>query len=197
MESLSGFTASPKIPAPAWASPSVSALWNAAADVSGSNPNLELARHFTLRSHAEDLHEISPGQRVFSILLVEDNQADAGLVREALEEYSVPGELLVIPDGDKAIRFVRALDEHSAKCPDLVIVDLNLPRQPGSEVLKAMRQSPVCRNATVIILSSSDAQTDVTAAFNLGATKYIRKPLRLDDFLKLGAVFKSILEAPY
>lgn len=127
--------------------------------------------------------------------MIEDNLADAGLVREALEEHGVQGELLVISDGDWAIRFIRALETQPRECPDLVIVDLNLPKRPGREVLEVMRQSEKCRDVSVVVLSSSDAPQDQADAFRLGATKYIRKPLRLDEFLKLGATFREILES--
>jgi two-component system, chemotaxis family, response regulator Rcp1 len=66
---------------------------------------------------------------------VEDNPADAGLVRRALEKHGVDGELIVISDGETAIAFIQALDAEAAPCPDLAIVDLNLPKKPGREVL--------------------------------------------------------------
>lgn len=127
------------------------------------------------------------------ILLIEDNLADATLVREALEEHRVEGELLIIGDGDKAIRYIQTLDTRPDRCPDLIIVDLNLPRRSGREVLQTIRQSTTCRNATVVILSSSDAQQDRAESMKLGANQYIRKPLRLEEFLELGAVFKAML----
>jgi two-component system, chemotaxis family, response regulator Rcp1 len=153
---------------------------------------LEGVQRFSLRSQSEDRSETRP---VFSILLVEDNSADVGLVREALEEHGVDCELLVIGDGDKAIRFIQALDTEPAVCPDLFIVDLNLPKRPGRDVLQSMRQNAKCKGATVVILSSSDALRDRTEALELGASRYIRKPLRLEEFLALGAVFKQMLEA--
>jgi DNA-binding response OmpR family regulator len=78
---------------------------------------------------------------------------------------------------------------------DLVIVDLNLPKRPGRDVLQSIRQSVLCSAATVVILSSSDAPRDVTEALELGASKYVRKPLDLEEFLALGGVFKGMLEA--
>jgi len=125
---------------------------------------------------------------------VEDNPADAGLVREALQEHGVTGELVLISDGDEAIRFIGTLDAEPVACPDLVIIDLNLPKSPGLEVMQTIRQSPKCRNATVLIFSSSDVESDKMEAQRLGASRYIRKPLRLEEFFQLGAVFKEILE---
>jgi chemotaxis family two-component system response regulator Rcp1 len=131
-----------------------------------------------------------------SILLAEDNPADAGLVRKALEEHGVEGELVVIPDGEKAIEFIQALEDEAAPCPDLAIVDLNLPKKPGREVLERMRMSERCRHIPVVILSSSDAERDKADAARFGASRYIRKPSRLDEFLSLGAIFKAVLSEP-
>jgi DNA-binding response OmpR family regulator len=124
---------------------------------------------------------------------VEDSRADASLVREALTEHHVEAELIIVTDGENAINLIEEIDGTSAGCPDLVILDLNLPKKSGREVLQAMRLSRVCRQANVIVLSSSDAKQDVDEAHQLGVTKYIRKPLRLDEFLKLGATFKEML----
>ena len=132
-----------------------------------------------------------------SILLAEDNPADAALVRKALEEHGVEGELLVIDDGEMAIEFIQALDaDLSAACPGLAIIDLNLPKKPGREVLERMRLSQRCRHIPVMILSSSDAERDRADAARLGATRYIRKPSRLEEFLSLGAIFKAALSMP-
>ena len=115
-------------------------------------------------------------------------------MREALEEHGVHGELAVISDGEDAVRFIEALDTAPAACPHLVIVDLNLPKVSGFEVLKTMRRSVRCQDATVLILSSSDMEHEKAEAIRLGASLYIRKPLRLQEFFKLGGVFKSILQ---
>jgi DNA-binding response OmpR family regulator len=116
------------------------------------------------------------------------------LIREALQEHGVEGELLVASDGDKAMRFIEALDaKPEIACPDLIIIDLNLPKTPGTEVLKRMRQLDRCRDVPVVILSSSDAAHDKANAAQLGASRYLRKPLRLQEFLSLGAVFKALM----
>lgn len=105
------------------------------------------------------------------------------------------GELVVISDGERAIRYIQALPT-PADCPDLLILDLNLPRKPGREVLRATRQSSACAGAAIAILSSSDAKQDRLDAMAFGADRYIRKPLRLEEFLKLGGIFKEMLKAP-
>jgi DNA-binding response OmpR family regulator len=127
-------------------------------------------------------------------MLVEDNRADAGLVRESLNEHGVAGELLVISDGDTAMRFIEALDTDEMNCPDLVIVDLNLPKASGLAVLRTMRRSVKCKDAVVVILSSSDVQQEKDEAAQLGVKRFIRKPMRLEEFLSLGAVFRTLLE---
>lgn len=192
MVSSNVFTAPPIFLEPAWASPFARESWNAAADVSGSNRNQDEVRRFTLQSHAPEARDTA--KKPSFILLIEDSQADAGLVREALLHHSVEGELLVIRDGDAAIRYVENI-ESTERCPDLVIVDLNLPKRPGREVLERMRQHPCFRHATVAIFSSSNAEQDRALAFGFRVSRYIRKPLRLDDFLNLGAVFKALLTA--
>lgn len=151
-----------------------------------------MAQHFILRSQPS--HGSNTGRERFLILLIEDSRADAGLVRESLNQYHVAGELVVIPDGDSATRFIESLDAQQTRSPDLVIIDLNLPRVPGLSVLKTMRKSLKCKDATAVVLSSSEIENDRIEALRLGATRYIRKPLRLEEFLSLGAVFKTMLD---
>jgi two-component system, chemotaxis family, response regulator Rcp1 len=138
----------------------------------------------------------APDQKSVSILLVEDNPADARLVRKALEEHRVEGELMVLADGEKAIEFIRTVDAQSAECPALAIIDLNLPRKSGREVLEHIRLSARCRGMPVVVLSSSDAEQDRADAMRLGASRCLRKPSRLGEFLSLGAIFKAVLQDP-
>ena len=102
----------------------------------------------------------------------------------------------MISDGESAIAFIQAIDAEADPCPDLAIIDLNLPKKPGREVLARMRQSERCRHIPVVILSSSDAERDKADAVRFGASRYVRKPSKLDDFLSLGAVFKAALSEP-
>ena len=131
--------------------------------------------------------------RVRHVLLVEDNAADIGLVREALEEHKVRCELTVIVNGARAIAFIDEADAGEQVCPDLVIIDLNLPKKPGKEVLKRVRTSTSCPDVPVIVLTSSDNQKDREEVASLSPYQYIRKPSKLNEFLKLGAMFKQIL----
>jgi len=187
------FTHLPNIREPAWVSPSARELSSAEAAAFGSNPNPGEVRRFTLQCPARD-RTSNPSLQPSCILLIEDSQADAGLVREALEQHGVEGELLLIRDGEGAIRYVEAFREQNAACPDLVILDLNLPRRSGREVLECMRDSASFGDATIVIFSSSGAQEDRSLAVGFRVSRYIRKPLRLAEFLSLGAVFKAILD---
>ena len=194
MGSSSVFTPPANIPAQAWALPSVSAWLNAQGDGSGSNPSQAGVRRFILRSPVTNRQETGADMKAFTIILVEDNRADAGLVRASLNEHGVRGELIVISDGDTAIRFIDNLDSAGVNCPDLAIIDLNLPRTPGVAVLRAMRRSVKCKDAVVVILSSSDVQREKDEAAALGANRFLKKPMRLEEFLSLGTVFKALLE---
>lgn len=127
------------------------------------------------------------------VLLVEDNPADVGLVRYALAEHGIRYELVVIRDGEQALQFIEKVDAGSQPCPELIILDLNLPKTNGREVLQRMRESPVFEEVPVVILSSSDATKDKQETAALGASRYIRKPSNLDDFLKIGSVLKTLL----
>ncbi|HSU34001.1 MAG TPA: response regulator [Bryobacteraceae bacterium] len=130
-----------------------------------------------------------------SILLVEDNPADALLVEEALNEHQVKAELLVLGDGEKAIRFVEQFDAVSKPRPKLVILDLNLPKRSGKDVLRCIRAIAQWNHVPVVILSSSNAPDDREQTALLGANQYIRKPSQLEEFLSIGAVFKKFLDA--
>ena len=131
--------------------------------------------------------------RVSWIVLVEDNPGDVALVREALYEYGIRSELTVLFDGERAFELFDWLDRDRIRCPDLVLLDLKLPKKDGHEVLEHLRASVQCAHVPVVIVTSSNAQEDRDKAAKLGATRYIRKPHRLDEFIQLGAVFKEIL----
>lgn len=116
-----------------------------------------------------------------------------GLIREALEEHEVQGELLVVTDGERAIQMIRDIESQRVACPDLFIVDLNLPKKPGREVLECAHLSEKCRRSPIVVLSSSDSSRDREDALRLGVSRYISKPSRLDEVLGLGAIFKALL----
>ncbi len=127
------------------------------------------------------------------MLLVEDNAADIGLVREALEEYQVRCELVVAINGEKAIKLIDEIEAGQQPCPDLIIVDLNLPRKSGKDVLQRARAGRVCNQVPLVVLTSSNNQRDRDDVAPLNPSGYLRKPSKLDEFIKLGAIFKQLL----
>jgi CheY-like chemotaxis protein len=135
------------------------------------------------------------GDRV-RILLVEDNAADVYLFRKALERADLNFELIVIEDGAEALAFARQDGPSAANPPpDLAVLDLNLPKNEGVEVLKAMRDNPRLANVPVVITSSSASTRERAAVEQLGVERYIAKPPDLDSFLEIGAVVKEVLLA--
>src|SRR5262249_4470387 len=129
------------------------------------------------------------------ILLAEDNQADVHLVEASLEEHAIAHELRVMKDGEQTTRFIDRLDADSTmRLPSLILLDLNLPKQDGREVLKHLRISSRCAVVPVIIVTSSDSPADRAAAPELGARAYFRKPSHLDEFMQLGALVKDLME---
>jgi DNA-binding response OmpR family regulator len=125
---------------------------------------------------------------------VEDNAADVLLIRDAIEAANVEADLHIIHDGEKAIRFLAEVDSNeAATCPALVILDINLPKKHGGEVLARLRKSR-SGNASVIVVSTSDSARDREQMAALGANRYFRKPSEYDSFLKLGDIVKELLE---
>jgi chemotaxis family two-component system response regulator Rcp1 len=121
-----------------------------------------------------------------SILLVEDNAGDVRLTREALREADVAVELTAVPDGEQALAFLRNEGAHaSAVRPDLILLDLNLPKKNGLEVLEEIRRDPELRTTPVIMLTTSASMRDVAASYDRGVNCYVVKPLDLDDFTGL------------
>lgn len=127
--------------------------------------------------------------------MVEDNRADIFLIQEALETAAVDAELHIVQDGAAAMAFLDAAEAGMGPCPNLVLLDLNLPKRSGTEVLEYLRQMTKCRDIRVLIVTSSDSEYDRAAVRKLGANGYFRKPSELDEFLKLGSVVKELLKA--
>lgn len=119
------------------------------------------------------------------ILLVEDNPADVVLTRAALEEAKFANDLHVVGDGEEAMRFLRREGEHAnATRPDLVLLDLNLPRMDGREVLAAVKSDPDLKRIPVVVLTTSSHDEDILRAYDTHANAYITKPVDLDCFVK-------------
>jgi len=124
--------------------------------------------------------------QLMQILLVEDSAADVRLTREALKDAKILNELHVARDGVEAMAFLRREGEHAdAPRPDIVILDLNLPRMDGKEVLAELKGDPELRSIPVAVLTTSDAEADVLDSYELGANCFLTKPVDLDQFLKV------------
>lgn len=120
------------------------------------------------------------------ILLVEDNPADVRLTREALKDARVHNRLHVAADGVEAMAFLRRKGEHAmAPPPGLVLLDLNLPRKDGREVLEEVKEDPGLRHIPVVILTTSQAEQDVLRSYQLCANAYVTKPVDLERFLEV------------
>lgn len=118
------------------------------------------------------------------ILLVEDSPGDVVLTAEALREARVANELHVARDGDEALRFLRRQGEHAgAPRPDLVLLDLNLPRVHGKEVLAAMRADPELAGIPVVVLTTSARDADILDAYDLRANAFVSKPVDFTRFI--------------
>ncbi len=121
--------------------------------------------------------------RPFEILLVEDNPGDVRLTQEALKDGKVPHSLSVAADGEEAMALLRKEPpfEHS-RTPDLILLDLNLPKKDGRQVLEDIKMDPDLRRIPVIVLTTSRADYDIASAYDLQANCYIQKPVDLNHF---------------
>ena len=120
------------------------------------------------------------------ILLVEDNPGDARLTREALLDAKVRNNLHVAADGVEALAFLRREGKHTAVTkPDLILLDLNLPKKDGREVLQEIKQDDRLRHIPVVILTTSQAERDIAESYRLRANAYVTKPVDLEQFLKV------------
>lgn len=122
-------------------------------------------------------------RHIVEILLVEDNPADVDLTKETLEFAKLRNRLHAVNDGVEALAFLRRQPPfENAVRPDLILLDLNLPRKDGREVLQELKVDPTLRTIPVVVLTSSDAEKDVIKSYDLGANCYITKPVDLDQF---------------
>ena len=131
----------------------------------------------------------TPGVPI-EILLVEDNPGDVRLTREALKDAKVHNMLHVAMDGVEALAFLRKQGKHAAApLPDLILLDLNLPKKNGREVLEDIKNDDALRHIPVVILTTSQAERDIAESYRLHANAYVTKPVDLEQFL---TVVKSI-----
>jgi len=119
------------------------------------------------------------------ILLVEDNPGDARLTQEVFLDGKIRNRLNVVDDGVKALAYLRGLGEYqNVVRPDIVLLDLNLPKKDGREVLAEIKSDTKLRRLPVVILTTSEAEEDILKAYNLNVNCYITKPVDLDKFIK-------------
>jgi two-component system, chemotaxis family, response regulator Rcp1 len=132
--------------------------------------------------------------RLLQILLAEDNQGDVRLVREALLEHRIEHELQVMTDGQQVLDYLAGLGQPSGPpCPDVMLLDLNLPKADGPTVLAEFRRHPLCSHVPVIVVTSSDATRDRSRMAQLGISYYFRKPTDYAEYMQLGAIIRAVL----
>jgi CheY-like chemotaxis protein len=135
------------------------------------------------------------------VLLVEDDPGDVLMTREAFAEHKVANQLSVVSDGVSAMEFLRKSGEHAgAPTPDLILLDLNLPRMDGREVLAAVKQDDVLRHIPVVVLTTSEAEEDVLRSYSLHANAYVTKPVDFERFIEvvrqIDDFFVSVVRLP-
>jgi CheY-like chemotaxis protein len=126
-----------------------------------------------------------PGRQI-EVLLVEDDPGDVLMTKEAFEDYKLSNQLHVVTDGAEAMEFLRRKGEYAdAPRPDLVLLDLNLPRMDGREVLQAIKSDPELASIPVVILTTSEAEEDVLRSYSLHANAYVTKPVDFERFIQV------------
>jgi two-component system response regulator len=130
------------------------------------------------------------------VLLVEDNPTDVFVMKDVLREYGLDLELRVAEDGDHALRYLEELERtENLQCPALVLLDLNLPKVSGVEVLRRLRGASRCRNVPVVVVSSSIADSDQASTRELNVQAYFEKPSDLNAYANLARIIKEALQA--
>ncbi len=131
--------------------------------------------------------------RHLEILVVEDNPGDARLAKEAFKESSYSNSISVVEDGTEALCFLRREGEYcSAPCPDVILLDLNLPKIDGRELLAEIKKDSNLKNIPVIILTGSTAAHDILSSYNMHAIGYLTKPVDSQQFDKIMANFNKL-----
>jgi CheY-like chemotaxis protein len=124
--------------------------------------------------------------KAIEVLLVEDDPGDVLMTREAFEDNKVANRLSVVQDGVSALEFLRKEGQYAdAPTPDLVLLDLNLPRMDGREVLEALKSDATLRSIPVVVLTTSEAEDDVVRSYALHANAYVTKPVDFDRFIEV------------
>jgi len=141
------------------------------------------------------------GKEPIDILLVDDNPADIRLTQEAFKEVTIRSTLHIVRDGAEALSFLQRTDRFSAAPrPDLILLDLNLPKKDGREVLAELKNAPAFKSIPIVILTTSSAEEDIRHTYNHHANCYITKPADLDEFIdvvkQIEQFWLSIVQLP-
>jgi CheY-like chemotaxis protein len=142
-----------------------------------------------------------PSPQVIDVLLVEDDPGDVLMTREAFEDNKVANRLSVVSDGVSALEFLRKQGQYAqAPTPDLILLDLNLPRMDGRELLQALKGDETLRRIPVVVLTTSEAEEDVLRSYSLHANAYVTKPVDFDRFIdvvrQIDEFFVSVVRLP-
>ena len=140
--------------------------------------------------------------RTVDVLLVEDDPGDVLMTREAFEHHKIRNQLHVVNDGEQAMQFLRRTGEYaSAPRPGLILLDLNLPRRDGLEVLAELKADPGLRVIPVVILTTSQADEDILRSYALHANAYVSKPVDFERFMdvirQIDNFFVTVVELPH
>jgi two-component system response regulator len=140
-----------------------------------------------------------------TLLLVEDNPDDEALTLRALRKYNLANQINVVRDGQEALDYIFAKGEYSGRNirdqPQVILLDLKLPKLSGLQVLEQLRANPQSRHIPVVVLTSSNEEQDIMHSYDLGANSYVRKPVDFEQFLEaarqLGLYWLVLNEVPY
>jgi two-component system, chemotaxis family, response regulator Rcp1 len=116
------------------------------------------------------------------------------LIRQAIQKSGIKAQIHIADDGEKTVRFFEQADADPAvPCPQLILLDINMPRYKGADILRRLRASARCKNALVLVVTSSDSQRDREEMHALGANGYFRKPSEFSEFMRLGEIVRDLL----
>ncbi len=142
-----------------------------------------------------------PDLKIIDVLLVEDDDGDVLMTREAFEHYKIRNQLHVVSDGEQAVQFLRREGQYAdAPRPDLILLDLNLPRFDGRQVLAEIKADAALRLIPVVVLTTSEAEEDILRSYELHANAYVTKPVDFDRFIeiirKIDEFFVTVVKLP-
>ena len=121
--------------------------------------------------------------KLFNVLLIEDNEGDVLLTKVALENTGVPFKLSILDNGESAINFLNKIHDTTEDIPDIILLDINLPKKNGHEVLKFIKNNDQIKHIPVVVLTTSSSQKDIDCAYANYASCFITKPSEMDEFL--------------